>query len=1043
MKKKEPLMIFLNHKIASKASIIFLAILCLFVNRLALAQEADVVKTYQDENGWKLKVNGQDFYVKGVVWGYSPKNENYSYNLWGQEDDFVKKVIDYEFGLMSKAGINTIRSFGTIPPKWVTYVYRKYNIMTAINPLMGRYGATINGVWVPRTNYADPATRKTLKAQVLATVNKYKDVPGVIMFALGNESNYGLSWSSFEIENLPVGEQNQKKAEYLYSLFAETIDAAKAIDKNHLFTIVNGDIQYLDLIVKYGQNWDLLGVNAYRGVNFSELWKDVKAKLGLPVVFFEFGSDAFNARDFAEDQVAQAHYLKSQWLEMYQKSYNQGEEGNSLGGFVFEWRDEWWKYKQTENLDKHDRNASWENGGYKFDHVPGQNNMNEEWWGITRLGDLNADGFYTAEPRMAYHVLSEIWQIDPYASQNNITAFNNINLDTLELRSEIAQLKALNKQSNAFKVSGGSIRVETLFKALSGDVDTDGTDGVDYEQGLIGFVDFEFQPNSKLEGNFSLNFIADNANSDFEFRYGDRIDVDADANSVEMAANANKNTSRFELYDFQASYKAESFDLLGFYHTQRYHWGDEGDFFGLLRETTDIEGQDIWNSKAPYGVEYIGKQSLDGLKVVAGPEVYWGANPKIILKYQFGKNKQYSILHSEDFSRRSGTSGGTAATGRRSNQTTIYGKFNLQANTTLEIGGISGNGNKVGEAYDRLEGDNVVQDKIEFLDTLGIKAKLSLNIQSNIKAYIGANYAGLVADAGENHQKQKGSQIPYSSLGNKKVIEFGADIFNGPYTFSPRFFNRTNLVDANPTIAATTTITVLRPGIATRNSDDDPFAVLGNRDAQSLEFYLTYDNTPETYFYDWDNDFRENAAFAYNVGLTYTEYNKAADSELFFHKESNTNAPFGEGLPAADVWLLKSKMVFNTSSRLKAIINLEAGKQQSSGQVSKNGTVLKPVEYESVEGKFVFKQQDIISGKIVNNGWGPHDFERQFNTTYPRQYEAKYVRLLDKGKTEKNSSKFTIKFLHRTLDENSENEFYQDGLNTDMSEVQAYLEYKF
>ena len=39
--------------------------------------------------------------------------------------------------------------------------------------------------------------------QVLEQVEKYKDVRGVLMFALGNESNYGLSWSSFEIENLP------------------------------------------------------------------------------------------------------------------------------------------------------------------------------------------------------------------------------------------------------------------------------------------------------------------------------------------------------------------------------------------------------------------------------------------------------------------------------------------------------------------------------------------------------------------------------------------------------------------------------------------------------------------------------------------------------------------------------------------------------------------------------------------------------------------------------------------------------------------------
>ncbi len=106
------------------------------------ANAADKVTTFKDESGWKLQVNGEDFYVKGVVWGYSPRNQNYSYNLWGETDDFIRKVLDYEFGLMKAAGINANRSFTMIPPKWVTYIYREHGIMSVINPLMGRYGYT-------------------------------------------------------------------------------------------------------------------------------------------------------------------------------------------------------------------------------------------------------------------------------------------------------------------------------------------------------------------------------------------------------------------------------------------------------------------------------------------------------------------------------------------------------------------------------------------------------------------------------------------------------------------------------------------------------------------------------------------------------------------------------------------------------------------------------------------------------------------------------------------------------------------------------------
>ena len=390
------------------------ALLLGFSVPLAARAQSDQVTTYKDERGWKLKVNGEDFYVKGMVWGYSPRGRNYEYNLWGESDDFIRKVLDYDFGLMKAAGVNAIRSFSAIPPKWVTYIFEEHGIMTVINPLMGRYGSTVGGKWVPFTDYSDPLTRETLKRETLAIVQEYKDVPGVLMFALGNESNYGLSWSSFEIEDLPQGEQNAAKARYLYSLFNEVIIAGKAIAPNHPFTIVNGDIQYIDLIAELCTELDVLGSNVYRGPSFTNLWKEVHRKLDLPVIFFEFGSDAFNARTGREDERAQALILKKQWQEMYSQAHGNGKVGNSIGGFVFEWRDEWWKYRQTERLDVQDNAASWANQGYQFDWVPGKNNMNEEWFGIAALGLPNSDGVYEALPRMAYAVLARIFALDPY-----------------------------------------------------------------------------------------------------------------------------------------------------------------------------------------------------------------------------------------------------------------------------------------------------------------------------------------------------------------------------------------------------------------------------------------------------------------------------------------------------------------------------------------------------------------------------------------------------------------------------------------------------
>ena len=164
----------------------YLAIfLVVYAPLMSQAQAADVVTTYKDENGWKLQVNGNDFYIKGVVWGYTPRDQNFNYNLWGEPEEFIKKVLDYEFGLMRAAGVNAVRSFSTMPPKWVTYVYQEYGIMTVINDLMGRYGYSVGGKWIPRTDYSDELTRATLKKDMLEVVEKYKNVPGVLMFAFG------------------------------------------------------------------------------------------------------------------------------------------------------------------------------------------------------------------------------------------------------------------------------------------------------------------------------------------------------------------------------------------------------------------------------------------------------------------------------------------------------------------------------------------------------------------------------------------------------------------------------------------------------------------------------------------------------------------------------------------------------------------------------------------------------------------------------------------------------------------------------------------
>jgi hypothetical protein len=73
----------------------------------------------------------------------------------------------------------------------------------------------------------------------------------------------------------------------------------------------------------------------------------------------------------------------------------------------------------------HDTDASWANGGYKVDYVPGKNNMNEEWFGICAKGETNSKGLYTLYPRAAYYALKKVHRFNPYSEDACLENLDN------------------------------------------------------------------------------------------------------------------------------------------------------------------------------------------------------------------------------------------------------------------------------------------------------------------------------------------------------------------------------------------------------------------------------------------------------------------------------------------------------------------------------------------------------------------------------------------------------------------------------------------
>lgn len=411
----------------------FLVLVLLSFLHNAQAQ-TDRVSVLKDDSGMKLTVNGKPFIINGVNWDYVPIGSNITDpGIWARPDDIIMAALDAEMSLLKNMGVNAIRTYG-LEPKWITYIYENYGIYTMLNITFGAYGLTINGAWVPETDYADPATREVLMTEARQMAETYKNTPGLLLYMIGNENNYHLSWSGAETEAIPIEGIDSNKlqaARALYRAFNDATLEVKKVDTSHPVAICNGDLLYIDLVQQECRDIDIYGTNMYRGISFGDAFQRVRDELNMPILFAEFGADAFNAAENQEDQYSQAYYDLGNWKDIYENAAGHGKAGNSIGGFTFQFSDGWWKYKQTEDFDVHNNDAVWPNDGYPRDQAkPGDFNMNEEWFGICAKGPTDDRGLYTLYPRAAYYALKEVHQLNPFEvdTEDMANHFNGIKL---------------------------------------------------------------------------------------------------------------------------------------------------------------------------------------------------------------------------------------------------------------------------------------------------------------------------------------------------------------------------------------------------------------------------------------------------------------------------------------------------------------------------------------------------------------------------------------------------------------------------------------
>ncbi|MFZ6665453.1 glycoside hydrolase family 2 TIM barrel-domain containing protein [Peijinzhouia sedimentorum] len=994
-----------------------LLLLTLLISTSIYSQAARVVID-ENRDGMKLLVNGEAFIVNGMNWDYFPIGSNFSYSLWNQPDDFIMKALDDEMSLLKNMGVNTIRVYTGIQRKWIQYIYEKHGIYTMLNHSFGRYGLTIDGTWAPNTDYSDPRVRELLLREVTQMVEEFRGTPGLLVYLLGNENNYGLFWDGAETEDIPIEDrQSTIRAESMYKLFNEASLAMKAVDTSNPIAICNGDLLFLDLIAEECKDVDILGINVYRGVSFTDLFERVKNEYGKPVLLTEFGSDAFNALTNEEDQQSQAIYNLANWKEIYENAAGLGKAGNSLGGFTFQFSDGWWKYGQTTNLSVHDNNASWSNGGYQFDYVEGENNMNEEWFGIAAKGPTNAMGHYQLFPRTSYYVLKEAHQVNPYASGTTLNSiqreFANIQVTEAFLKArgdkaalEGAQLSkiSLSRLSAQFSTfnTGGSL-ITTPQSTAPGNTTFPSELGFDHMQSF--FVGVQANPSPEFRANVEFNVLGNVASNPIDQIFyenrGRPVEVRTPNGNVELQSE-----NRVQVYQASYEWNHKYFNLNGFYRTGHYHWGYEGDFFGLYPEANYGPLIDIYNGMAPFGFEVEGKKQLKDFKLAFGPELWWGANPAFLVKYrkELGNTTLTGIFH-EDIQQRGLTESSFAIPQPKTRRLSVVLSQNL-GKFGVDLGGVWGGQPLQGRVFQAVREENngmaVYQDEISAQDNFGGKAKITYT-GGKFNWYAQSAAMGLVANGGADQTLTfTGWRLKDSGSGNQYNFLSGFTYNIGNFQIAPNFLWQKPLEGPIPADVGGAG----RP----RNILDDPFVVRGNREQTAGEILFTFDPTPATYLYDWDSDRTEDSELAFSLGFVYRHLPTTQDAAIGILPDGRTLFAFPGAAPAQDLWEVNARIVSKMNKNFGWIANMYIGDAQA------NGSDARTIQRQGLDLRMIYKKLKFNSFVRVND-WGPYDYHRDFNLTFPTQLMADFSTSLGKPDWfDLPDTRIGIRGTYRTLD---------------------------
>ena len=411
-----------------------------------------------------------------------------------------------------------------------------------------------------------------------------------------------------------------------------------------------------------------------------------------------------------------------------------------------------------------------------------------------------------------------------------------------------------------------------------------------------------------------------------------------------------------------------------------------------------------------------------------GPELWWGANPALLVKYYrtFGKWNLGGVFH-YDIDQRKETVTSFAIPLPKNTRASLmvqrrFGRFDVT------LGGIWSGTTLVGREFQATTEYSptatVYQDEVKTSDTFGGKLKMIYS-GGNFNAYAQGAIMGLVASGGaDNTRTLTGWTLKDSGSGNQSNVLAGFTYQIGNFQVAPNFLWQKPLVGPMPN-------GIEAPG-RLRNILDDPFAVRSNRETTAGELLLTYDPTPGTWMYDWDNDETEDAPFAASLGFVYRHQPTAQDAAIGILADGRSTFAFALSAPAHDLWETNLKVTSKITKDFGLIAGAYFGTAQANGDderlIRRAGGDLRMI-YKKIRlnaalkfndwGPMIYKKIR-LNAALKFNDWGPYDYHRDFNLTFPFQCMVDLSTNLFKPKwLGPLSTRVGIRGTYRTLDKYS------------------------